>query len=129
MITLSLSKLLLPEYYLNPNPGGDFLLGYGLLVFFIFIFFLGSIAKNISTHNKHLKKSMRHQFWKFYFLGATGIVLVLSRFAGVPGFSMRLRLYITLVLTLIILGITFFRIWKGYRRRLESVERERRKKI
>lgn len=125
---IDFSKLVDVDYYLVGNPGGDFLLGYPLLLFFIGLLFLESAYGKKAIHDKYLKKSMKHQFWKFYFLGGIGIALVLARFAAVPVFSMRLWLYLAFVGSLVILAITHFNIQKEYQKRLGSVEREKKKR-
>ena len=125
---LDFEKLLTKGYYLAFLPTGDFLWGYPLLALFIGLFFFPSLCEKLATHNKALKKSMKGQFWKFYFFGTIGVILVLSRFAGVPGFSMRLWLYLNLFLTVFFGLLTAWDIRKGYQRRLDSVEREKGKR-
>jgi len=124
---IDFTKLASANYFLDKNPGGDFLFGYGLLLFFIFILFIGSITKKIGPKNKYFKKSVRKQFGKFIVLGVCGLILVLSRFSAVPFFSMRLFLYFVFLLSLILLITTFFSIAKMYKKRLNSVEREKTK--
>ena len=120
-----LSRLLESSYYFESNPGGDFIVGYALLLFFIGLFFLKSFFQDKAKGDKYFKKSIKNQFWKFNILGAIGVVLVLARFAAVPGFAMRLWLYIIFIGAIIALIWTFFRVWKNYKKRLGSVERER----
>lgn len=125
---IDFSKLVDADYYLTSNPGGDFLLGYLLFLFFIGLLFLESTYAKKASHDKYFKKSMRNRFWKFYFLGGIGIALVLARFAAVPSFSMRLWLYLTFIGSVVILAMTHFNIQKEYKKRLGSVEREKSKK-
>ncbi len=123
-----LARLATTQYYLDPNPGGDFILGYFLLIFFIALCFVGSLTQPFIAKNKYLRKSFKNQLWKFYILGSLGVILVLSRFAAVPGFSMRLWLYIVLALTLIAGATTFCNVRARYQKRMKSVEREKKKK-
>lgn len=125
---LDLSKLVSSDYYFLSNPGGDFLFGYPLLIFFIALFFIGPTCEKKAIDNKYLKKAMKNQFWKFYFLGVIGIMLVLSRFAEVPGFSMRFWLYLIFISSLVIIGLTYHNIHADYKKRLNSVEREKKKR-
>ena len=104
------------------------MLGYLLLAFFIALIFLPSTIKKMAVHKKALKKSMKNRLGKFIFLGIIGVILVAARFSGVPGFSMRLWLYLVFVGTLIAIGYTFYRVMKDYKKRLASVEREKNKR-
>lgn len=122
---MDFSLLLTPHYYLDANPGGDFLIGFAILAFFIVTLFIGRIAKKGANGNKYLRKSMKKKFWAFPFLGALGIVAVLSRFGGVPGFSMRLFLYIILIGILFLGLIVFCKVRREYKRRINSVSRSR----
>ena len=122
---MDFSLLLTPHYYLDTNPGGDFLIGFAILAFFILTLFVGRIARKMAGGNKYLRKSMKKKFWAFPFLGALGIVAVLSRFGGVPGFSMRLFLYIILVGIFLLGLIIACKIRREYKRRMASVARVR----
>lgn len=122
---MDFSLLLTPHYFFDVNPGGDFLIGFALLAFFILTLFVGRIARKLAGSNKYLRKSMKKKFWAFPFLGVLGIVAVLSRFGGVPAFSMRIFLYGILV-GIILLGIGMtYKIQKEYKRRMASVSRSR----
>lgn len=124
---MDFSLLLTSQYYLDMNPGGDFLIGFALLAFFILIMFTGRMARNVAHGNKYLRKSMKKKFWAFPFLGVLGVIAVLSRFSGVPGFSMRVFLYVIL-LGIIALGIIMAcKIHREYRRRVDSVARAQKK--
>lgn len=120
---MDLSLLLTAHYYLDMNPGGDFLIGFALLLFFVLIMFLGRFSLKMASGNKYLRKSMKKKFWAFPFLGALGIISVLSRFGGVPIFSMRLFLYILFVGVILLAGGVFFRIYREYKIRIASVAR------
>jgi hypothetical protein len=122
---MDFSLLLTPHYYFDVNPGGDFLIGFALLAFFILSLFFGRIANKFAQGNKYLRKSMKKKFWAFPFLGTLGIIAVLSRFGGVPGFSMRIFLYVLLVGILLLLGIVILKVRKEYTKRLASVARSK----
>ena len=64
---MDFSLLLTSHYYFDVNPGGDFLIGFGLLVFFILVMFMGRFARNLARGNKYLRKSMKKKFWAFPF--------------------------------------------------------------
>ncbi len=117
------------SYYLDSNPGGDFLPGYILLVFFIAIIFTGKIMHKFAGENKYLKKSMKNKMGKFIFLGGLGIILVSARFSGVPVFSMRIWLYLALISTIGGIIYTYFKVNADYKKRLNSVEREQKKRM
>jgi hypothetical protein len=68
---------------------------------------------------------MRKRFWAFPFLGALGIISILSRFGGVPGFSMRLFLYVILVGIFLLGFIIACKVRRDYKRRMMSVSRIR----
>lgn len=123
---MDFSLLLTPHYYLDVNPGGDFLIGFALLAFFILTLFIGRMARKSARNNKYLRKSMKKKFWAFPFLGALGIIAVLSRFGGVPGFSMRLFLYIILGGILLLGIIMACKIRREYKRRVASATRAQR---
>jgi hypothetical protein len=120
---MDFSLLLTPNYYFDANPGGDFLIGFALLAFFILTLFLGRIARNMAHGDKYLRKSIKKKFWAFPFLGVLGIISVLSRFGGVPGFSMRIFLYVILLGIVLLTGGIVFKIRREYTRRMASVSR------
>ncbi len=121
------ARLLTSEYFLDSDPGGDFMLGYALLLFFLGLAFLPSFLKKSAAQNKSLKKSMKNRLGKFIFLGVIGLILVAARFSGVPGFSMRMWLYLVFVGALIAIVYTSIRVSKDYKKRLDSIEREAKK--
>ena len=120
---MDFSLLLTSHYYFDVNPGGDFIIGFALLVFFILVMFMGRFARNLARGNKYLRKSMKKKFWAFPFLGVLGIVAVLSRFGGVPGFSMRVFLYAIFVGILLLGAIILCKIRSEYKKRMASVAR------
>jgi len=120
------SRLLTLHYFLDRNPGGDFLIGYALLVFFILVIFARPIILKFTPENKYFRKSARRKFGKFVFLGILGVIFVSARFSTVPVFSMRLLLWLTFLLVLLFGVQTLLRIRKEYRTRIEAVEREKR---
>lgn len=112
------------DYWFATNPGGEFILGYGLLVFFLVLFFVPSLLKAQGKGNKHLKKSMKKRLGVFLALSIIGLILVAARFSEVPVFSMRIWLYLVLALSLFFLVRNGRLIHKDYKRRQKSVERE-----
>ena len=125
---MDFSQLLTAHYYLDINPGGDFLIGFALLAFFILSMFIGRIANKSAHGNKYLKKSMKKQFWAFPFIGVLVIVSVLSRFAGVPGFSMRIFLYILFVGVIVLALTKALKINRHYKKRVASASRSKKNK-
>lgn len=115
------------SYYFDKNPGGDFLPGYVLLAFFIFLLFLPGLLKKKAEGNKYLKKSLKKRLWHFPILAVLGIILVSCRFAQVPGFSMRVWFILVLILSVVTAGYSMVKIYGDYRKRLDSVEREKKK--
>ena len=120
------SQLLDLNYYLDKNPGGDFIIGYALLVFFVLAIFARPIVLGFVPDNKYFRKSIRRKFGKFVFLGILGTIFVSARFSTVPVFSMRLFLWTTFLLTILFGIFTFLRIRKEYTGRIDAVEREKR---
>lgn len=127
MMNWDFSQLLTSFYFFDRNPGGEFLIGYVLLAYFIFLIFLPNIVKSFSVKNKYLKKSLKKRLGKFIFFGVAGVILVASRFAIVPGFSMRIWLYLVLFGSLVFLIVTFLQVFCDYKKRLNSVAREKKK--
>lgn len=125
---MDLSQLFSLPYLLDPAPSGDFLFGFVLLGFFLFTTFIGNIMRNAAKNNKHLRKSIKKKLWKFPFLGVIGIILILARFAEMHTFSMRIILVSILLLTILIMLITFTTIYREYSRRTQSALREARKR-
>jgi phosphatidylglycerophosphate synthase len=125
---MDLSRLLTTFYYFDTKPGGDFLIGFLLLAFFITIIFTESFLKKIAEENKYLKKSFKKKLWPFPYLGALGIILILFRFAKVPFFSMRAFLYANVILILAIGIYSTVRVWSEYTKRTKSVKREKGKR-
>lgn len=118
------ARLLTTTYFFDRAPGGDFLLGYLLLAFFVLALFSKSIILKFAPDNKYFRKSAKKKFGKFVALGISGLILVAARFSGIPVFSMRVWLYIVLFLTI------GFGIWTAmciraeYLKRMNAVKRE-----
>lgn len=123
-----ITRLFTLPYYMDGNPGGEFLLGYLLLAFFIAALFARPLVKKFTPDNKYFRKSMRNKFGKFIFFGITGLILVAARFSAVPFFSMRLWLYLTFGLTIGFAVRTWWQIRGEYADRLDAVEREKKKR-
>ena len=127
MMNWDFSQLLQSAYYFEKNPGGDFLIGYILLAYFVLLIFLPGIVKGLVSKNKYLKKSIKKRLGKFIFFGVGGIIFVASRFGLVPGFSMRIWLYLVFLGSIFALFFTFTKVFLDYRKRVASVEREKSK--
>lgn len=115
------------QYYMALSPGGDFLYGYALLLFFVLLFFSKKIVLMFGPKDKYFRKSLKKNFWYFSLLGALGTLLVVTRFAEIPYFSMRLWLYLVFFTSLFFLGRTIIRVVSAYKKRLASVKREKSK--
>jgi hypothetical protein len=118
-----LSQLLTSHYFLDKTPGGDFLVGYALLAFFLVAIFSKSILRSLGPKNKYFRKSIRKGFGKFIALGVAGLIFTSARFSEVPVFSMRLLLYIVFVPTLVFGILKLIKIYKEYTKRMRSVDR------
>ena len=127
IMNFDVTRLFELSYYVETYPQGDFLLGFVLLFFFILLIFNKSILSKFIPNNKYFRKSIKNKTGRFVALGTLGIISVLSRFAEVPMFSMRLWLYIILLLSLIFIVITFYKVRTDYKNRLDAVKREKRK--
>jgi hypothetical protein len=123
-----LSRLITTSYFFDKHPGGDFNIGYFLIIFFLIVIFWGKIFALISTDNKYLKKSGRKKFGKFVFLGLLGESFLAARFSAIPFFSMRFFLYATILLIFFFAFKNAIEIIKNYKKRINSVARERFKK-
>ncbi len=115
------------DYYLNSNPGGDFGLGFILLAYFGITLIIPGLLRAKATGNKYLKKSIRKGLWKITATSILGLVLTMARFAQIPSISMRLWLYLVLILSVIALVWTLLKISCDYKKRLDSVKRETQK--
>ncbi len=122
------TRLLTADYFLDKTPGGEFLMGYLLLIFFVLAIFSKSVLKRFVPDNKYFRKAIRKKFGKFVALGIIGLVLVSARFSGVPVFSMRLLLYIIFLLTLGFEIQTLFKVRAEYLKRIGSMKREKEKR-
>jgi len=122
---LDLSQLLTAHYFLDKTPGGDFLIGYVLLAFFIVAIFLKSLLRQLGPKNKYFRKSIRKGFGKFVALGIAGLIFTSARFSEVPVFSMRLLLYIVFVPTIVLFVLKLVKVYKEYKKRKNSVDREK----
>ncbi len=120
-----LSQLLTSHYFLDKTPGGDFLIGYALLAFFLIAIFAKSILRSLGPKNKYFRKSTRKGFGKFIALGIAGLIFTSARFSGVPVFSMRILLYIVFVPTLVFGILKLIKIYKEYKKRIRSADREK----
>ena len=116
------------NYFLDTNPGGEFILGLPLLIFFVVAIFAKSFFKTKISADKYFKKSCRRRFWRITVFGVLGVILVAARFSEVPFFSMRLFLYLIFGSTILVALFTFFQIFRDYKKRLNSVRREKCKK-
>lgn len=122
-----LSQLLLVDYYLYPAPGGDFILGYPLLFFFLALLFVVPLVQKFAPQNKYFRKSIKGRLGRFMAVGSLGLIAVLARFGTVPYFSMRLFLYILFLLSLFLIVWTWLQVRKDYHKRIESSRREKKK--
>ena len=86
--------------------------------------FIPSFLRGIARGNKYLKKSIKEGLWKFLVLGGVGMILTLSRFGEVSIISMRLWLYLTLLVSVAFMIRRFGKMIFDYRKRLASVKRE-----
>lgn len=125
---MDITQLLSLPYLLDKTPSGDFLFGFPLLIFFFLIMFIGSILRNPAKKNKHLRKSLRKKLWFYPYLASFGIILILTRFATLPIFSMRIILLITVFMTIILLIITCCKVRCQYSKRIKSANREAKKR-
>lgn len=121
---MNLSSLLSLSYYMDPTPSGDFIFGYALILFFVAVFFFKTMMESVGPKNKFYKKSLRKKFWQYPILATTGIILVLARFSTVPYFSMRLWIFLVVLLTVVSCAYTKFTIYKEYDKRRKSYIRE-----
>lgn len=122
------TQLFTTYYYFQKSPGGDFLTGYALLIFFIVLIMVPTLVRKFGPSNKYFKKSIKRRLGKFIFIGVLGLIAVLARFAEVPVFSMRVWLYILFLLGIgcaIWTGVT---IKKDYQKRQDAAQREKKKK-
>jgi cytochrome c-type biogenesis protein CcmH/NrfF len=126
-MNFDISRLFELQYYTEWYPQGDFLWGFPLLVFFFALVFIHSLLAKFAPQNKYFKKSIKRRTGKFVALGILGIISVLSRFAEIPMFSMRLWLYIILFLILIFGIRTWIIVSRDYKDRLQAVDRENQK--
>ncbi len=119
------SRLITTNYFFDKHPGGEFIPGYFLIIFFLIVIFYGRIFASIAANNKYLKKSGRKKFGKFVFLGSLGETFLAARFSAVPFFSMRFFLYTTIILILFFTVKNSIEIIRSYKKRINSVARER----
>lgn len=127
-MSFDFSQLLSWSYYTYMAPGGDFLIGYFLLGFFLVLMFSPALLRNLLPNDKYFRKSTKGRMGKFVAIGVLGCLAVLSRFALVPVFSMRIWLYILFLMGVGFLLWTTVAVFKEYRQRKESAQREKRKK-
>lgn len=123
-----IARLFTAHYFLDRNPGGDFLIGFLFLAFFIALLFVKPVVQKLAPDNKYFRKSIRRRLGKFIALGIVGLILVSARFSAVLVFSMRLWLYAVLLTTVVLGVLTFLAVRKEYGLRLESVKREKQKR-
>ncbi len=121
---MDFSSLFFLSYYFDTNPGGDFSLGLLCLIFFGLMLFIPSFLRGRARGNKYLKKSIKKGLWKFLVLGGVGLILTLARFGEVPFVSMRIWLYLVIVVSLVFMIRRFIKMTMDYRKRLASVKRE-----
>lgn len=112
------------DYYLATELSGDFLWGYLIFVYFVFVFMSGGMAMSWAGDDKYAKKSVKKGFLKFKFLGATGIVLVISRFGNIDVLSMRIWLFLAIFISFVLLVWRIFSAYRMYKLRTASVKRE-----
>ncbi len=120
-----LSRLITTNYFFDRHPGGEFTIGYYLIIFFLLVMFFGRFFTSIAANNKYLKKSGRKKFGKFVFMGFIGEAFLAARFSTVPFFSMRFFLYATILLIIFFAIKNSTEIIRDYKRRVDSVSRER----
>jgi len=121
----NLSQFFTARYLFDNTPHTDFLLAWVLLFFFAVLLFLPSIFREAAKHNRLLRKSAKKRLWKFPYLGAIGIVLVLARIGDVPVFSMRALLYGLVVFIFVVAAMTGKTIYQQYQKRTQSAARKK----
>lgn len=126
---MNLLHLLSWSYLTEALPSGDFLFGYGLLVFFLGTLFAHSLFRTLGPKNKYFSKTLKKKFLLIKLFSGLGLFLVLSRFADVPYFSQRIWLLGVLLVTTVLFLRACLNIFLEYRKRMESVEREKSKTL
>lgn len=116
------------SYLTEVNPLSDFLFGYVLLGFFLFIIASKSLFIQLGPKNKYFIKTLKKKFLLSKILAGLGLFFVLSRFAEIPYFSQRLWLLIITVIVIFFYVRVLIRIFREYRKRMKSVSREEEKK-
>lgn len=127
-MSFDITRLFEIQYYTETYPQGDFLWGFPLLILFFALIFINPLLAKVAPRDKYFKKSIKRKTGKFVALGVLGVISVLSRFAEIPMFSMRLWLYIILLLCLFFGVRTFVKVRKEYLNRLLAVARENKKR-
>ena len=118
------------SFWFTSNPPlGDFILGYMALGFFIFLLLLPSFLKSISIKNKYLKKSIKKRLWPFLVIGGLGILLILIQFSEVGILSRPIYLLLVFITGIVLMFYLIFKILRDYRKRLNSVVREKNKRV
>lgn len=126
---MNLLNLLSWSYLTESLPSGDFLFGYGLLVFFLGVLFSSSLFKTFGPKNKYFLKTLKKKFlWGKIFSGI-GLFLVLVRFADVPYFSQRLWLLMVFLISVILFTRACLKVIFEYKKRMNSVAREKGKSL
>lgn len=133
---MNLEQLTDISYLTDTAPTGDFLLGWAFILLCIVCLFAPSLFEMVTkliptpkgltaeTNKKYIKKSLKGRMLRFTILGVIGIFLVLSRMGEVPFVSMRLLLGLWFLALVGTSSWTKWTIWRDYRRRVKSLQRE-----
>ncbi len=55
-----ITNLMTAGYFFDNAPGGDFLLGYPVLIFFVLVFFVKAFLQKKASSDKYFKKTVRN---------------------------------------------------------------------
>jgi len=105
------------SYLFSPTPGPAFSYATAVMVYAIVLIAIAVLVKIlmvIKKDNKALRKVYKNAPGHFIWVGITLIILMASRTSAVPYLSMRFLLYVTLLISLYIIGLNIYRLFTKY---------------
>jgi len=110
------------SYFFTPIPGSHFNYYIPLLIFAILLFLAGTVGKKLISKNKALRKTIGGKIGTLTWMGLSLALTLGLRHERIPYFSMRILMFIVLVITLIIIGKILYAYIKVYPKIKERID-------
>jgi hypothetical protein len=116
------------SYLFTPIPGSSFNYYIPLLIFAVLLFLTGTAGKRLISKDKALRKSVGQKIGTLTWMGLSLALTLGLRHERIPYFSMRILMFIVLVITFIVLGkilYTYIRVYPKIKARIDTPKEQK----